>query len=583
MNKYSDDKNVQILIALLKARGIKKIITSPGATNISFVGSCQNDSWFEMYSCIDERAAAYMACGLAQECGEPVVITCTGATASRNYFPGLTEAYYKKIPILAVTFFVGYEGIGNLLPQTIDRSISPNDVIKHKLELRAIKDESDFKSAELKMNIAILELYRNGGGPVHINLAANGKNLSVNSLPPVRIIDRIKYNDPFPEIPNNKNKIAIYICSHISMNNELQSSIDLFCEQNNAVVFCDHSSGYRGKYRLMNALVATQEYYTSNNFDIDLLIHIGELSGDYYTFWNLMKVKEVWRISIDGEVRDTFKTLRYIFEINEIDFFKFYSKSGSKKTNTYLNSCKDEHKRLFNKIPDLPFSNLWIAQNMSPKLPKNCFVHFGVSNTMRSWTFFDVHNSIKTSANVGVRGIDGAVSTLIGSSLANPNKIHFGIMGDLTFFYDMNSLGNRHLNNNIRILLINNKKGVEFRLYTHQGQKLLGDDADSFVAAAGHYESKSSNLVKNYSESLGFKYFSAKNKEEFLQNYNDFISPKITNQPIFFEVFTDHNDEDTALRMIRNLENTIDSKAKRIARVVLGDKGVKIVKGILKK
>ena len=108
MNKkyYTSERNVQIVIALLKAHGIKRVIASPGTTNMTFIGSIQNDSWFEIYSSVDERSAAYLACGLAAETGEPVVISCTGATASRNYMPGLTEAYYRKLPVLAITSIV---------------------------------------------------------------------------------------------------------------------------------------------------------------------------------------------------------------------------------------------------------------------------------------------------------------------------------------------------------------------------------------------------------------------------------------------------------------------------------------------
>ena len=101
--KYSVEKNVQILISLLKAHGIKKVIASPGSTNVCLVTSLQNDSFFEVFSCVDERSAGYMACGMAVESGEPVVLTCTEATASRNYMPALTEAFYRKIPVLAIT------------------------------------------------------------------------------------------------------------------------------------------------------------------------------------------------------------------------------------------------------------------------------------------------------------------------------------------------------------------------------------------------------------------------------------------------------------------------------------------------
>lgn len=85
---YTNERNAQILISLLKQYNIKKIIASPGSSNKGFVGSVQQDPWFEMYSCVDERSAAYLACGLSAETKEPVVLTCTGATASRNYLPG---------------------------------------------------------------------------------------------------------------------------------------------------------------------------------------------------------------------------------------------------------------------------------------------------------------------------------------------------------------------------------------------------------------------------------------------------------------------------------------------------------------
>ena len=85
---------------------------------------------FEMYSCVDERSAAYMAVGMAAESGEPVVLTCTGATASRNYMSGLTDAYYRRLPIIAVTSTRPLSTIGNHVAQVIDRTTLPNDMEK---------------------------------------------------------------------------------------------------------------------------------------------------------------------------------------------------------------------------------------------------------------------------------------------------------------------------------------------------------------------------------------------------------------------------------------------------------------------
>ena len=58
---YSSEKAIQILIALLKKHGIKKVIACPGGTNMMLNANLMYDGDFEMYSCDDERSAAYMA------------------------------------------------------------------------------------------------------------------------------------------------------------------------------------------------------------------------------------------------------------------------------------------------------------------------------------------------------------------------------------------------------------------------------------------------------------------------------------------------------------------------------------------
>ena len=85
---YTDEANIQILVALMKHNGIRRVVASPGTTNITFVACLQSDPFFTVWSSVDERSAAYMACGIAAETGEPVALSCTGATASRNYLPG---------------------------------------------------------------------------------------------------------------------------------------------------------------------------------------------------------------------------------------------------------------------------------------------------------------------------------------------------------------------------------------------------------------------------------------------------------------------------------------------------------------
>ena len=171
---------------------------------------------------------------------------------------------------------------------------------------------------------------------------------------------------------------------------------------------------------------------------------------------------------------------------------------------------------------------------------------------MRSWNFFEVDSSINTYANVGGFGIDGMMSSMLGASLANPNKVNIGIVGDLGFFYDINVLGNRHVGKNFKILLINNGLGTEFKNYNHFAAR-FGDSADKFIAAYGHFGRQSRDLVKHYAQDLGFVYWGVNNKTEFLASIDAFISTDLQS-PAIMEVFTDPTDESNALQMIKKIK-----------------------------
>ena len=578
---YTNERNVQIVIALLKAHGIHRVIVSPGTTNMTFVVSIENDPWFHIWSSVDERSASYLACGMAAETGEPVVISCTGATASRNYMPGLTEAYYRKLPVLAITSTRGNYKIGHLIDQQIDRRNIPNDIAIESVTIPMIKDYEDERFCEIEANKAILALKLNGGGPVHINMYTRySHDFSVREIPHVNTIYRHTiYDKEWPSIPHD-GRIVVRIGSHADFTEEQTRAIDKFCATYDAVVCCDHTSGYRGKYEVHGQLVFGQQMWQSSLRNTNLCIHIGEVSGDQFC----VNAKHTWRVSPDGALRDTFGNLRRVFMMHEIDFFNHYKKKDCNHTE-YLDSLNKEIDEIKNKIPNLPFSNIWMAQQMHDKLPKGCEIHFGIYHSLRSWNFFKLPMGIQAKCNVGGFGIDGGVSSMIGASLSNSDKLFFGVFGDLAFFYDMNVIGNRHVGNNVRILLINNGKGNEFRNYGHPCF-FLGDEADKYIAAAGHYGNMSNLLVKNYAENLGYDYLKAANKEEFISGIEHFLSPHIGDRPILFEVFTETDDESNALETILNI--VIDQKAqiktniKKAVKKVVGDKGIETIMKFIK-
>jgi len=111
----------------------------------------------------------------------------------------------------------------------------------------------------------------------------------------------------------------------------------------------------------------------------------------------------------------------------------------------------------------------------------------------------------------------------------------------------------------------------------------MNSEVEKFVAAGGHNGNKSDTLVKHFSEDLGFTYLSASTKEEALKALDVFLDEKMSEKPILFEVFTDSEDENEALKLIRNIREDTTGFLKGKMKEVLGEKGISKVKNLLKK
>ncbi len=573
---YTDERNAQILLSLLKAHGIRRIIASPGSANSPFVAGVQFDKFFEVYSSVDERSAAYLACGLAAETNEPVVISCTGATASRNYASGLTEAYYRKLPVLAVTSTQPISRVGHHIAQVVDRSVIPNDVARLSVTLPVVKDAEDEWDCTVKVNQAIMTLAAQGGGPAHINLQTSSqRTYTTKELPECRVIRQFGTADRLPDLP--KGRIGVLVGAHRKWSGPSTAALENFCRSTGAVVFCDHTSGYRGRNRILFSLIGCQQYLDKAAFTPDLMIHIGEVTGDY----PLLSIpgKQVWRVNPDGHARDTFRRLIAVFEMTPPEFFAAYT-TPQTGDHGYFEECKATLAALRSVVPDLPLSNIYLASQLAHRLPGNAVIHFGILNSLRAWNLFELPATVESGSNVGGFGIDGCLSSLVGASLADRGRLFYAVLGDLAFFYDMNVLGNRHIQNNVRVLVVNNGKGTEFTQYSHHTSH-FGRHADEYISAAGHYGKQSPTLVQHFAEDLGFEYVSATSKDELSKLQDRFLRPEITGRPMLFEVFTDSEDESAALQTMMTLHAKSGdalTTAKDVARSLIGQRGIDMLK-----
>lgn len=578
---YTSERNAQILIALMRAHGVRRVVASPGATNVTLVASLQSDPFFEVYSAVDERSAAYMACGMAAESGEPVALSCTGATASRNYVPALTEAYYRKLPVLAITSTQDMGRIGQLVPQVLDRTSPMRDICVADYHLRTPRTAEDERTCNRQANEALLALSRRGGGPVHVDLETEySGDYSVRELPGERVIRRHVAGGGLPPVPGGR--VAVYVGAHRPFSGGGTEALEAFCDAYGAVVLCDQTSNYRGSHRVLAPLAAKQELSHAACRSLDLVVHVGEVSGAY----DDIRARRVWRVSEDGEARDTFGRLTDVFEMRERDFFEAYAASApeGRGGDALLSEWREADAAARSRMPELPFSNLWMASRAAPALPEGCALHLGILNSLRAWNMFETPDSVTCFSNTGGFGIDGVLSTALGGALASLGRVTICVLGDLAFFYDMNALGNRHLPASLRVLVVNNGRGTEFRNYSHRAAA-LGDDADPYIAAAGHFGSKSPDLVRHYATDLGCEYLAATDKASFEAALPRLVDPEPHDAPLVLEAFTDSADESEALRMVYTLDVNAGDAAKRaakdVAKRVLGGHGVRAVKSVL--
>ena len=577
MSSCTDERNAQILIQVLKAHGIKKVIASPGTTNACLVSSMQSDPFFEIYSAPEERSGAYMACGMAAESGEPVVLSCTGATASRNYMPALTEAFYRKLPILTVTSSRRNAYIGHNCDQVTDRTVLPNDVAKISVQMPIVLDDVSEWNCIINANKAVLELYHRGGGPAHINLETTYSKKKVADIQPVRIIRRFMKYDEFPNI--TAQRVCIFVGAHVEMDDKLERAISEFCKKYNGIVLCDHTSNYRGEYRAFCSIVADQYYWKSTIQNVKLMVHIGDISSSDYK----IQAKEVWRVNPDGEIRDTFQKLYNVFEMKEVEFFEYYNKKKQDYSNSeLLIAYHQEEKEILSRMPEFPFSNIWIASVTAKKLPSNSVLHLGIRNSMRSWNYFDTQETVTGYSNTGGFGIDGSLSTVIGAALCHPDRLYYCVLGDLAFFYDMNALGNRHVPSNIRILVVNNGLGFEMKFPASWGYSIansIGVSEDNYVCAAGHYSSP--DLIKSYVYGLGFEYLKVSTKEQYLDCLPKIVSNEKQDRTLVVEIVVNSENEDAALNLIGSIMVDESNVAKAAIKKAIGKKGIDAIKKMM--
>lgn len=438
------------ILGFLKAYSINSIVACPGTQNSTFNLFAQENPFFKCYSVVDERSAGYVAIGLAQQLNKPVVITCTGATSSRNFLASMTEAYYSHIPLIALTFYSRVSNRFALSAQFLDRSVIQNDAKSLAVNLQEIHDQQDKQEVLTSINAALCHCTFLSA-PVHIN-APSAFDYSEKTLPEdiwkTDVINR-EYNQLIPEF--NGKRIACFIGKHNRFLPAETEAISNFAQVYNCPIICEHSSNYTGANKV---LTPTFHYVADALLRPELIIDLGGVSS-IYANGSIFASATYWSVCNNFEyaARENSKVRKIL--VGPLDvIFRELSANHLPEPNSYYSKVKDVLTRIDS--IDYPYSTTYVTQRLARMLPEKAVLHTSIIMPTQNLNFFYMKKPEIFISNTGGFGIDGAISTAFGQSLATYKPVYC-ICGDLAYFYDMNILGNRNLKPNLRILLINNK------------------------------------------------------------------------------------------------------------------------------
>ena len=556
---YTDKRNILQLIALLQEHGVTKVVLCPGSRNAPIVHSLSTNPDFICFPATDERSAGFFAIGLALNGGKPVAVCCTSGSALTNLHPAVAEAFYQQVPLIVISADRPAAWIGQMDGQTLPQPDIFNGLVKKSVNLPDIHVEEDAWYCNRLINEALLEVNHHGRGPVHINIPVSEPlfQFTTEFLPDQRVITRYQglnvYDRDYQELIDKLNRYQrrMMVVGQINL-------IYLFDKRYVKSLYkqfawlTEHLSNRtipgRGIKNFDLALY-TMDDEIKERMAPDLVITYGGhiVSKRLKEYIRKNPNVEHWHISADGEVVDLFGKLTTVIEMDPFEFLERIAGLLDSKTPQFPllweNYCKELPQ------PSFTYSAMAAVGALLKQLPAECALHLANSSTVRYAELFQFSETVEVCCNRGVNGIEGSLSTAIGYATAS-DKINFIVIGDLSFFYDMNALWNTTLKPNLRILLLNNGGGGIFN--TLPGLEMSGT-SHKFITAVHNTSAEGWALER------GFRYMKIEEEVGMEENMAIFAQNEMSDKPMLMEVYTNKNRDARILKdYYHSLKKEID-------------------------
>lgn len=517
--------HINTIADLCAQHGIERAIISPGSRNAPLTIAFNRHPKIQCYSISDERTAAFIALGMAQATSKTVAIICTSGSAALNYAPAVAEAFFQHVPLLILTADRPPEWIDQWDGQTIRQQNIYGRHVKESYQLPLIgAHKNEAWQAYRTVNEACMQAQLGVKGPVHINIpfrepfypeATTNRELDEDAKVIKIMTAKLQLSSSDKnEIVNAFDaceKVAILLGQDIYEASFLEE-LEQLSTQLNIPIFADVISN---GHALSNAIsltdAACMRITAENNqvFKPDLVISFGKsiISKNFKLFLRNNKVAQ-WHISpTQTTIADPFQAMEKNINANPTDFLSALHDSPAKEQHFLYEwkSLQATVARLGQQyLHDRKEWNEFSAlQQVIEQLPEHANIHLANSLSVRYVNFIGLQKPHQVWCNRGTSGIDGSNSTAMGHALADADKHHYLITGDVAFFYDRNAFWHKYEYPNLKVVLINNHGGSIFRMIKGPQEQA---ELEEF------FETKQSLNASFLCQEFAIDYFIANNK-----------------------------------------------------------------------
>lgn len=526
-------------------RGIQHAVLCPGSRCAPLTLAFTNHSSITSRTFSDERSAAFIGMGLAQQTKSATALVCTSGGAAYNFAPAIAEAYFQQIPLLVFTADRPAEWIEQWDGQTIRQENIFGAHVKRSYNLPVDYSHPDSVwHIQRIVNEAITLAQTFPSGPVHINVPLReplypqagekikfSRNVKIVEQEPVQIDLTKESKTNLGSLLTGFTRILV-IAGQQENQPTLITAVTRFCEAHQATLVGDVISNFHAAsttIRYADVFLAHAPDSIKTALQPDLVITFGKsvISKNLKQFLRKNAPAQHWHIQPAGIVPDPFQSLTRIINCEPKSFFsglanvpaitKFELQKKTNYTKLWLaeeHRTQNNYQRYFNQTS---FHELAAVKSIIEALPSRCNLHVANSMSVRYVNLVGLSEKQKgvyLFANRGTSGIDGCTSTTVGHAL-NSDVPNILITGDLAFFYDRNAFWHNYKLPNLRVVVINNNGGVIFNLIDGPGQVAAKDEF--FVT---HQQLTAQHLANEFNH----VYLSASTQKELTHALKEFYT-----------------------------------------------------------